>query len=233
MKLFKDLLLSVVIPIYNEEKTLANIVSHVEQVTFVEKEIILIDDCSKDTSPQILRRLEKEKGYKVIYHKKNTGKGGALRSGFSLATGDYVIVQDADLEYDPQDYKILLNELDKGDFKVIYGSRFMGDYKDMLSLHYIGNKVLTILANLLFGQSLTDMETCYKLIPIDVIKKVDIKSMRFNFEPEITAKILKMGYKIKEVPISYAGRTHKEGKHITWKDGFSALWTLIKFRFVD
>ncbi|MCG2689489.1 glycosyltransferase family 2 protein [Candidatus Parcubacteria bacterium] len=225
--------LSIVVPVYNEEKTLKRLISKIQAVNFVDKEVILINDCSKDKSADILKQYASKKGFIVLSHGKNKGKGGALKTGFEHASGDYVIVQDADLEYNPQDYKILLNELKNGKFKVVYGSRFMGQYKDMSNLHYIGNKVLTLVTNILYGQSLTDMETCYKLIPIEVIKEVDIKSKRFNFEPEITAKILKMGYKIKEVPISYFGRTHSEGKHITWQDGFSALWTLIKFRFTN
>ena len=225
--------LSVIIPVYNEEKTLRKIISKVESVKGIDKEIVLVDDASSDKIREILESYEKKKGYKILYHDKNQGKGGALKTGFKASSGDYVVVQDADLEYNPNDYHLLLKELKEGEYNVVYGSRFMGDMRGMGSLALLANKFLTFLTNFLFGQSLTDMETCYKLIPRKIIEKVDIKSMRFNFEPEITAKILKMGYKIKEVPISYNARTHKEGKHITWKDGLHAVWTLIKFRFTD
>jgi glycosyltransferase involved in cell wall biosynthesis len=226
--------LSIVIPIYNEEKTLSEIISRVGGVNYPNKEIVLVDDCSKDKSPQIINSYSKKKDFTVLFHTKNKGKGGSLKTGFSKTTGDLVIVQDADLEYNPQDYLKLIDRYnEEGEKCIIYGSRFMGNYKDMSSLHFLGNKLLTLVTNVLYGQSLTDMETCYKLIPKEVINKVDIKSLRFNFEPEITAKILKLGYRIVEVPISYSGRTRSEGKHITWKDGFSAIWTLIKFRFVD
>lgn len=224
--------LSVVIPVYNEVNTLERILKKVKGVD-IPKEIILVDDGSKDGSRDLLNKLKKkDRSLKIVFHEVNCGKGAALRTGFKYAKGDFVIVQDADLEYDPSDYSKLLSEV-KGLNIVVYGSRFMGSYKDMTTMHYWGNRLLTFLTNLLFGIMLTDMETCYKLIPLKVIKKIDIKSNRFNFEPEITAKILKMGCKIKEVPISYAGRNVREGKKITWRDGFSALATLIKYRFLD
>jgi len=224
--------LSVIIPVYNEIDTLEKILKKVKDVK-VPKEIILVDDGSTDGSREFLEELKrKDTALKVIFQKENQGKGAALRVGFKKASGDYVIVQDADLEYDPRDYLKLLKETN-GSKTVIYGSRFMGSYKDMTSLHFFGNRILTALTNLLFGVALTDMETCYKLIPLELIKKIEIKSNRFNFEPEITAKILRLGYKIKEVSISYAGRTVSEGKKITWRDGFSALATLIKFRFLS
>ena len=228
--------LSVVIPVYNEKNTIQEIVKMVKNVEIpdVEKELILVEDGSKDGTLDILKKMkEEQKDLNVYFHKVNSGKGASLRDGFKLSTGDYVIVQDADLEYDPQDYKKLINALKDYNAKVVYGSRFAGDYKDMTSLHYIGNKVLTLLTNILFGVKLNDMETCYKLIPGDFIRKMNIRSNRFNFEPEITAKSLKSGMKIVEVPISYKGRTWSEGKKITWKDGISALLTLIKFRFLD
>lgn len=225
--------LSVVIPVYNEKATLEQILHKVEQVTEIEKEIILVDDASTDGSTAILKRLQKENPhYKVIFKAQNSGKGASLREGFKQASGDYVIVQDADLEYDPNDYQTLIDSVSE-EFKVVYGSRFNGDYKDMSSLHYFGNKLLTLITNVFFGARLTDMETCYKLIPTQFLQHIEIKSNRFNFEPEITAKILKSGIKIKEVPISYSGRHFSEGKKITWKDGFSAIYTLIKFRFTD
>lgn len=226
--------LSIVMPVYNEQKTLRQILQKVEDVDLgkVEKEIILVEDASTDGTVDILKKIHKEKPYlKVFFHKENMGKGFSLRDGFKLTSGDYVIVQDADMEYDPNDYKKLLAALEDEGVDVVYGSRFSGVYKDMSNLHYMGNKLLTLITNIFYGVLLTDMETCYKLIPGTFARNVDIKSSRFNFEPEITAKILKSGLKIKEVPISYSGRTHSEGKKITWRDGISALYTLLKFRF--
>ncbi len=227
--------LSIVIPVYNEKDTLKKIIKKVEAVKLegIEKEIVLVDDASTDGSAEILKELEKEKGYKVYYHLVNQGKGASLRDAFQLTTGDYVIVQDADLEYDPNDYKKLLRALDEQNADVVYGSRFSGNYEDMSGLHYYGNKALTLLTNVFYGVMLTDMETCYKLLPGEFVRNLKIRSNRFNFEPEITAKILKSGMRIVEVPISYKGRTFEEGKKITWRDGISALATLIKFRFVN
>jgi glycosyltransferase involved in cell wall biosynthesis len=225
--------LSVVIPCYNEEKTVEELINLVEKVDGIDKEIIVLDDGSKDETPKILARLGKERPHlKVALNPKNHGKGATVREGYKHTTGDYVIIQDADLEYDPQDYKKLVAEVQKG-AQVVYGSRFAGDYKDMTDLHYFGNRALTILTNLLYGTHLTDMETCYKLLPGDFVRSLKLKSDRFDFEPEITSKILKSGMKITEVPISYKGRTWKEGKKITWRDGLHAVKTLIKFRFFD
>lgn len=227
--------LSIVIPVYNEKDTLETILERVEAVDLgdTEKEFVLVDDASTDGSKEILEKLEKEKGYKVYYHLTNQGKGASLRDAFQLTTGDYVIVQDADLEYDPTDYNKLLRALDEQNAEVVYGSRFSGNYEDMTQLHYVGNKVLTMLTNLFYGVMLTDMETCYKLLPGDFVRNLEIKSNRFNFEPEITAKILKSGMKIVEVPISYEGRSFEEGKKITWRDGLAAVGTLLKFRFIN
>ena len=228
--------LSVVIPVYNEKNTIEEIVKKVKSVELpdVEKELILIDDGSKDGTRDILKKMQVEqKDLQIYFQGINGGKGATLREGFKHSTGNYVIVQDADLEYDPNDYKNLIKALNDQGVQVVYGSRFSGDYKDMTNLHFIGNKLLTILTNVLFGVKLNDMETCYKLIPGDFIRKMNIRSNRFNFEPEITAKILKSGMKIVEVPISYKGRSWSEGKKITWRDGISALYTLIKFRFLD
>lgn len=227
-------MLSVVIPVYNEKKTIEKVIDKIMSLTYIEKEIVVVDDASKDGTPQILESVKsKYPEIKVLFKKVNEGKGAALRDGFRISTGDYVIVQDADLEYDPSEYKKLLDALNIEKTDVVYGSRFSGTYEDMSNLHYIGNKVLTLITNVLFGVLLTDMETCYKLIPGDFARKVIIRSKRFDFEPEITAKILKSGLRIREVPISYKGRSKKDGKHITWKDGISALLTLIKFRIIN
>lgn len=228
--------LSIVIPVYNEKETLVNLVNLVKDITIedYEKEIILIDDHSTDGSTALLKKIKKDNPeIKVFFQEKNEGKGAALKVGFKKTTGDYVIVQDADLEYDPHDYKKLLRALEEDGMDVVYGSRFSGNYEDMTNLHYFGNKLLTLITNIFFGVMLTDMETCYKLLPGDFARSVNIKSKRFNFEPEITAKILKRKLKIVEVPISYKGRSHSEGKKITWRDGISAVLTLIRFRFFN
>ncbi len=228
--------LSIVIPIYNEKDTLKLILQKVRAVDLghIQKEYLLIDDGSTDGTRDILAELQKESSdLKIILKEKNSGKGATLKVGFEHATGDYVIVQDADLEYDPEDYKKLVRVLAEEGVDVVYGSRFSGTYKDMSNLHYYGNKMLTLVTNLVFGVLLTDMETCYKLIPSSFLKKIKIKSSRFNFEPEITAKILKEGLHIREVPISYSGRSFSEGKKITWRDGIIALFTLIRYRFFE
>lgn len=226
--------LSIVIPVYNESETLKKLLDKVLAVDLgkIEREIILVDDASSDGSANLIKELaKKHEGIKTYFHKENQGKGASLRDGFRETTGDYVIVQDADLEYDPRDYLKLLRELEEDEVEVVYGSRFSGNYEDMTNLHYFGNKTLTMLTNLLYGVLLTDMETCYKLLPGRFAREIEIKSNRFDFEPEITAKILKSGMRIKEVPITYKGRSFSEGKKITWKDGLIALWALIKYRF--
>ncbi len=223
--------LSVVIPVYNEKNYILEIIRRVKAVQ-IEKEIIIVDDCSTDGTREILEGLA-AKGEKVIFHEKNMGKGAALRTGFRNVTGDYVIVQDADLEYDPDDFHKLLAPVLKGKAEVVYGSRFTGERRNMFFHHWVGNRFLTLITNILYNTTISDMETCYKLFRTDIIKSIDIKSNRFNFEPEITAKVLKKGIRIYEVPISYTGREFSEGKKISWVDGISALWTLIKCRFVD
>ncbi len=221
--------LSVVIPVYNEKKSLLEIIRRVQAVP-IEKEIILVDDFSTDGTRHLLRDLEKQQ-LKVLYHERNQGKGAALRTGFLHATGEFVIVQDADLEYDPNDYPKLLKPILDGTADVVYGSRFSGHRTNMTSLHTLGNLFLTAITNLFYRTSITDMETCYKLFRRETIQGIRIESNRFNFEPEVTAKLLKRGLRILEVPISYSGRSFSEGKKITWRDGFSAVWTLIKYRF--
>jgi glycosyltransferase involved in cell wall biosynthesis len=223
--------ITVVIPVYNEKKTLLEIINRVKVVP-IDKEIVLVDDFSTDGSRDLLSQLESN-GTKVFYHKENMGKGAALRTGFQHASGDFVIVQDADLEYDPGEFPKLLQPLLEGRADVVYGSRFAGQRHNMTSLHSLGNRFLTLITNILYRTSITDMETCYKLFPRVTIQSIRIESNRFNFEPEITAKLLKRGLRIMEIPISYAGRSVGEGKKITWRDGFSAVWTLVKFRFKD
>lgn len=229
--------ISILMPIYNEVNTLKIILQKVEDASFcgLSKEIILIDDCSDDGTREILKELEKEKKYKIFYNCKNMGKGSALRVGFENATGDLIAIQDADLEYEPTDYDPLIKLIldDKAD--VVYGSRLTGSKpsRSFMFTHLLGNKLLTLMTNILYNTTLTDMETCYKVFRKDFIKGIEIKSNRFDFEPEITAKVLKRGARMYELPISYYGREYQEGKKITWKDGFHAILALIKYRFVD
>lgn len=228
------MLLSIVIPVYNEKDTLLQIIQKIDQLPeTLKRELIIVDDGSTDGTRDILKDLESRDNTKIIYKEKNSGKGDSLKIGFKNSKGDYVIIQDADLEYDPVDYLKLIEIILNNPKTVVYGSRFLGFYKDMSSLHYYGNKVLTIFTNILYGISLTDMETCYKLFPGDLIRNLKLNAKRFEFEPEVTAKILKSGYTIVEVPINYYGRTHSEGKKITWKDGFNAIYSLIKYKFYD
>lgn len=239
-------------PVYNERATVEEIVQWVRNVDLtvdpdgsnellhgpihIEREIVIVDDGSTDGTREILDRWKAEAppDMQIIYHERNGGKGAALRTGFTHATGDIVVVQDADLEYDPRDYVKLLVPLLEGRAPVIYGSRFLGGPRSAMSLtHTMGNRLLTVITNILYGTSLTDMETCYKCFRRDVIADIKLRSRRFEIEPEITAKILKRGYSIFEVPISYNGREFHEGKKITWRDGFVAVRTLIKYRFVE
>ena len=225
--------ITILIPVYNEVETLRKILEKVENADFcgLEKEIILIDDCSTDGTKDIYPSLP----YKVLYHDVNQGKGAALRDGFKEATGDIIIIQDADLEYDPVDYKDLIQLILDNKADVAYGSRLNGGKPSRAFMfhHLLGNKLLTFVTNVLYNTTLTDMETCYKAFRADFIKDIEIKSNRFDFEPEITAKVLKKGARLYELSISYYGREFSEGKKITWKDGFHALWALIKFRFID
>lgn len=225
--------LSIVIPVYNEQAFLKDVVRRVEAVDY-EKEIILIDDCSTDGTQKILEQYKDREGFQVFFHSRNRGKGAALRTGFSQATGDVVIVQDADLEYDPKDYGVLLEPIIDGRADVVFGSRFLGgSHRVLFYWHYIGNKLLTTLSNIFTNLNLTDMETGYKAFSIKVIDSITLTCDRFGFEPEITSKIAKKNFRIYEVPISYSGRDYSEGKKITWKDGVAALWFIVKFRFRD
>ncbi len=225
--------ITILIPVYNEVNTLMPILEKLESIDFyeLEKEIILIDDYSTDGT----KELYKDLNYKVLYHEKNMGKGASLRDGFKEATGDIVTIQDADLEYDPEDLLPLVKVVLDNEADVAYGSRFMNidKSKNFMLTHFLGNKMLTIITNILYGATLTDMETCYKVFKSEYVKHLDIKSNRFDFEPEITAKVLKQGARLKEVPITYVARGFKEGKKISWKDGFAAIFALIKFRFMN
>lgn len=227
--------ITVLIPIFNEVNTLKIILQKVEEANFcgLEKEVILIDDFSTDGTREILKEFENK--YPIFYHDKNMGKGAALRTGFEHMTGDIVVIQDADLEYEPEDYEPLIQLILNGKADVAYGSRLSGGKpsRSFMFTHLLGNKLLTLMTNVLYNTTLTDMETCYKAFKTDFIKGIEIKSNRFDFEPEITAKVLKRGARLYELPISYYGREYDEGKKITWKDGVHAILALIKFRFVD
>jgi glycosyltransferase involved in cell wall biosynthesis len=224
-----------VVPVYNEARTLEEIVSRVQAVD-VDKEILLVDDGSTDGSRDLADALaERHDNVRVLKHDENRGKGAALKTGFRAARGDIVIVQDADLEYDPQDFPRLLKPFERKSADVVYGSRFLvGEYARVhLFYHYLGNRLLTFLSNLLTGLNLTDMETCYKAFRREVIQDIDIKSRRFTVEPELTAKIAKKKLRVFEVPISYSGRDYSEGKKIGVRDGFAALWAIVRYRIAD
>lgn len=223
--------LSIVIPVYNEKATLQELVRRVEAVDF-EKEIILVDDASTDGSREILKNeIEGKDGTVVLYHNRNRGKGAALRTGFASVTGDIVIVQDADLEYDPQDYAVLIGPILDGRADVVFGSRFLGGpHRVLFFWHYVGNLFLTTLSNVMTNINLSDMETCYKVFRREVLNSITLKCDRFGFEPEFTAKIARKRFRIYEVPISYSGRDYAEGKKIGWKDGIAAIWFILRFR---
>lgn len=220
--------LSVVIPVYNEQATIIKLLDRVAAVN-VEKEVIVIDDFSTDGTREILEEHRNET-FTLLLHGQNQGKGAALRTGFQHATGDFVIVQDADLEYDPADFPKLLAVVESRNARAVYGSRLATSQPTMTLRHFVGNRLLTGLTNLLYGSQLTDMETCYKLLDRRLVQNLDLVSNSFNVEPEITAKLLKQGVAIHEVPISYQGRSFAEGKKISWKDFISAVWTLLTLR---
>jgi glycosyltransferase involved in cell wall biosynthesis len=223
--------LSIVIPCYNEAKTIRTIVERVRASSYPDKEIIIVDDCSRDGTRDVLRTQIEPLVDKIIYHEVNQGKGAALRTGFAAVTGDAVIVQDADLEYDPNEYAKIMKPIVEGKADVVFGSRFMGGEAHRVHYfwHMVGNKFLTLLSNMMTNLNLTDMETCYKAFRREVIQKIEIEENRFGFEPEITAKVARLNVIIFEVGISYYGRSYAEGKKIGWRDGFRALWAILKY----
>ncbi|HUO57880.1 MAG TPA: glycosyltransferase family 2 protein [bacterium] len=226
--------LSIIVPVFNEEKTVLPLLEKVQKVKLMglAKQIVVVNDGSSDGTARLLGKV-KSSNVEIYHHEVNRGKGAAIRTAIPHTTGDFVVVQDADLEYDPNDYKTLLVPLLEGKTDVVYGSRFMGPHRAFLFLHYVGNKFLSLMTNILYNTTITDMETCYKLFRGDIIRSLKLRSNRFEFEPEVTAKILKKGYKLFEMPISYHGRGFEEGKKITWRDGITALVTLIRYRFTD
>ena len=224
--------LSVLIPVYNEERTLERLLDAVEERPEV-SELVIVDDGSTDRTPEILSGRDFKVPVQIIRHERNRGKGAALRTAIAAATGDVALVQDADLEYDPAEFPLLLAPIERGRAEVVYGSRSFAAHSAYSFWFVIGNKLVTLWTNVLFNSYLSDMETCYKLMPLSVWRSLDLRSDGFDIEPEITAKLLRSGRRIYEVPISYAARGRVEGKKLTWRDGFAALWTLAKFRFAD
>jgi glycosyltransferase involved in cell wall biosynthesis len=220
--------LSVIVPVFNEAKTVAQILKKLAKVQTV-AEIIVVDDGSTDSTWQEIQQLKLKKI--KAFQKPNEGKGSAVRYGLDKVTGDYVMIQDADLEYDPQDIPVLVEAANRDQIEVVYGSRFLGAHSNLLFWHRAGNFFLNFLLNLLYNTTLSDMETCYKLMPTELMKSLDLKANKFDLEPEVTCKILKKGINIFEVPITYIGRSFEEGKKITWKDGFSALVTIVRLKF--
>ncbi len=227
-----DPLLSVVMPVYNERETVAEIVRRVLAVP-LRIELIVVDDGSRDGSREILAKLADELKFKLVLQPGNAGKGAALRRGFEEVAGDLVVIQDADLEYSPEEFPELIQLICQGRADVVYGSRFLGRHRVFLFTHYAGNRLLTLMTNVLYNTMLTDMETCYKVMRTEVLRSMRLEEDGFGIEPELTAKIFKRGYRVYEVPITYDGRGYEEGKKITWRDGVVALWVLLKYRFTE
>jgi glycosyltransferase involved in cell wall biosynthesis len=227
-----DPVLSVVMPVFNERNTIEEIIPRVLAVR-MPIQLIVVDDVSTDGTTEILERLQQQHGFTLLRQPKNGGKGSALRRGFAAVSGDMVIIQDADLEYSPEEYPLLTNLITSGRADVVFGSRFLGTHRVFLLTHYLGNRLLTFITNVLYNTMLSDMETCYKVMRTDVLRSMELKSNGFGIEPEITAKVFKRRYRVYEVPISYDGRGYDEGKKITWRDGIVALWVLLKYRFTE
>ena len=223
--------LSVIIPCYNEKATLAELIALVRKSPVRDMEIILVDDCSTDGTTELIRNHIEKEVERVVYHESNMGKGAAIRSGLKYLTGDVAIIQDADLEYDPMEYPKLLTPILDGKADVVYGSRFLGDgpHRVHLFWHYVGNRLLTLLSNMFTNLNLSDMETCYKMMKAEIVRQIVIEQDRFGMEPEITAKIARLKCRIFEVGVSYYGRTYEEGKKINWKDGFKAIYCILRY----
>jgi len=228
----RDFLLSVVMPVYNERQTIEEIIRRVLAVP-IRIQLIVVDDVSTDGTSEILVRLQEELGFTLLKQPRNGGKGAALRRGFAAVSGDMMIIQDADLEYHPEEYPLITGLITSGRADVVYGSRFLGTHRVFLLTHYLGNRFLTFITNVLYNTMLTDMETCYKVMRTEVLRSMELKSDGFGIEPEITAKVFKRRYKVYEVPSSYDGRGYDEGNKITWRDGVVALWVLLKYRFSE
>jgi glycosyltransferase involved in cell wall biosynthesis len=227
-----DPLLSVVMPAYNEAATIEEIVRRVLAIP-VRTQLIVVDDGSTDGSRELLGRLQQELGFTLVLQPENKGKGAALRRGFQEVKGDLVVIQDADLEYSPEEFPSLIELICEGRADVVYGSRFLGRHRVFLFSHYLGNRFLTLLTNVLYNTMLSDMETCYKVMRTEVVRSMTLRSNGFGIEPELTAKIFKRGYRVYEVPITYDGRGYDEGKKIGWRDGVVALWVLLRYRFTE
>jgi glycosyltransferase involved in cell wall biosynthesis len=227
-----DPLLSVVMPVFNEIETVQEIIRRVLAVP-IRTQLIVVDDCSTDGTRDVLTRLQPELGFTLLLQPANAGKGSALRRGFESVRGDLVVIQDADLEYSPEEFPNLIELICQGRADVVFGSRFLGRHRVFLFTHYVGNRLVTLVTNLLYNTMLTDMETCYKVMRTEVLRSMRLHSNGFGIEPEMTAKIFKRGYRVYEVPVTYDGRGYDEGKKITWRDGVVALWVLLKYRFTE